>query len=180
MMKDNSGDDVQHYKQQLKFQELLLLLFERNYPSGQLPSPAESVERTVEYMQKHYMESITVKQLAELAGIPLWQYTPLFQKLTGTKPLNYLTELRIHHSKRFLLDSAEPLREVARQVGFSDEYYFSRRFRQKTGVTPDNTPIRSAGSRRSRIGRAIRWRSPNGHDALSITEKRWAICSRWA
>lgn len=135
-MKENSGDDVQHYKQQLKFQELLLLLFEHNYPSGQLPSPAESVERTVEYMQKHYMESITVKQLAELAGISLWQYTPLFQKLTGTKPLDYLTELRIHHSKQFLLDSAEPLREIARQVGFSDEYYFSRRFRQKTGVTP--------------------------------------------
>ncbi|UQZ37567.1 Fe3+-hydroxamate ABC transporter substrate-binding protein [Paenibacillus sp. PK3_47] len=135
---DSSGSssDVQLYRQQLKFQELLLLLFEHNYPSSDAPSPAQSVEGTIKFMQEHYMESITVKQLAELAGISLWQYTPLFQKLTGRKPLDYLTELRISISKQYLLESAEPLREIARLSGFSDEYYFSRRFRQKTGVTP--------------------------------------------
>lgn len=136
LMDKNNADDVQLFKRQLKFQELLLLLFEHNYPSEQVPSPADSVEKTVQYMQEHYTESITVKQLAELAGVTLWQYTPIFQKLTGKKPLDYLTELRINHSKRFLLESAEPLREIARLVGFSDEYYFSRRFRQKTGITP--------------------------------------------
>ncbi|AIQ51003.1 helix-turn-helix domain-containing protein [Paenibacillus sp. FSL R7-0331] len=128
--------EVRLYKQQLKFQELLLLLLEHNYPSDEAPSPAESVEGTLTYMQEHYMESITVKQLAEQAGVSLWQFTPLFQKLTGRKPLDYLTELRISRSKQLLLESAEPLREIARLSGFSDEYYFSRRFRQKTGVTP--------------------------------------------
>ncbi|MEK5396336.1 AraC family transcriptional regulator [Paenibacillus sp. FSL K6-2859] len=136
LMSKKNADDVQFFKRQLKFQELLLLLFEHNYPSEQVPSPADSVEKTIQYMQEHYTESITVKQLAELAGITLWQYTPIFQKLTGKRPLDYLTELRINHSKRFLLESAEPLREIARLVGFSDEYYFSRRFRQKTGITP--------------------------------------------
>lgn len=136
MMKKNSNDDIQLFKRQLKFQELLLLLFEHNYPSEHTPSPAESMDKTIQYIQENYMESITVKQLAELAGVSLWQYTPIFQKLTGKKPLDYLTDLRINHSKRFLLESAEPLREIARLVGFSDEYYFSRRFRQKTGVTP--------------------------------------------
>lgn len=136
LMSKKNADDVHFFKRQLKFQDLLLLLFEHNYPSEQVPSPADSVEKTIQYMQDHYTESITVKQLAELAGITLWQYTPIFQKLTGKRPLDYLTELRINHSKRFLLESAEPLREIARLVGFSDEYYFSRRFRQKTGITP--------------------------------------------
>lgn len=136
LMSKKNADDVHFFKRQLRFQELLLLLFEHNYPSEQVPSPADSVEKTIQYMQDHYTESITVKQLAELAGITLWQYTPIFQKLTGKRPLDDLTELRINHSKRFLLESAEPLREIARLVGFSDEYYFSRRFRQKTGITP--------------------------------------------
>ncbi|WP_019913063.1 AraC family transcriptional regulator [Paenibacillus sp. HW567] len=134
--RDSQGDDVQHFRQQLRFQELLLLLFEHNYSSRQSPSPAQSVESTVQYLQEHYRESITVKQLAELANVSLWQYTPIFQKLTGKRPLEYLTELRISHSKIYLLESAEPLREIARLVGFADEYYFSRRFRQTTGVTP--------------------------------------------
>ncbi|MEK3944629.1 AraC family transcriptional regulator [Paenibacillus sp. FSL H3-0310] len=136
LMNRNNTDDVQQFKRQLKFQELLLLLFEHNYPSKHLPSPTESVEMTITFIQEHYTESITVKQLAELAGISIWQYTPIFQQLTGKKPLEYLTDLRINHSKRFLQESTEPLREIARLVGFSDEYYFSRRFRQKTGVTP--------------------------------------------
>ncbi|WP_342477032.1 helix-turn-helix domain-containing protein [Paenibacillus sp. FSL H7-0350] len=132
----NGGDDLQYVRQQLRFQELLLLLLEQNYSTRQLPSPAQSVESTVHFMQQHYRESITVKQLAELAGVSPWQYTPIFQKLTGQRPLDYLTDVRIGHSKTYLLESSEPLREIARRVGFSDEYYFSRRFRQKTGVTP--------------------------------------------
>ncbi|MCE3199161.1 AraC family transcriptional regulator [Paenibacillus sonchi] len=136
MNRDCQEDDVLLFRQQLRFQELLLLLLEHNYSSRQLPSPAQSVESTIQYLQDHYMDSITVKQLAERANVSLWQYTPIFQKLTGKRPLDYLTELRISHSKTHLLASAEPLREIARMVGFSDEYYFSRRFRQKTGVTP--------------------------------------------
>ncbi|MBW4081507.1 helix-turn-helix domain-containing protein [Paenibacillus sp. S150] len=129
-------DDVLYFRQQLRFQELLLLLLEHNYSSRQLPSPAQSVEGTIQYLQEHYMDSITVKQLAEQANVSLWQYTPIFQKLTGKRPLDYLADLRISHSKTLLLESAEPLREIARLAGFSDEYYFSRRFRQKTGITP--------------------------------------------
>ncbi|SDN01020.1 helix-turn-helix domain-containing protein [Paenibacillus jilunlii] len=136
MNRECQEEDVQFFRQQLRFQELLLLLFEHNYSSRQIPSPAQSVESTIQYLQDHYMDSITVKQLAERANVSLWQYTPIFQKLTGKRPLDYLTELRISHSKTHLLESAEPLREIARMVGFSDEYYFSRRFRQKTGVTP--------------------------------------------
>ncbi|MEK3833714.1 helix-turn-helix domain-containing protein [Paenibacillus sp. FSL R7-0128] len=132
----NGRDELQHVRQQLQFQELLLLLLEQNYSTRQLPSPAQSVESTIHFMQQHYRESITVKQLAELAGVSPWQYTPIFQKLTGQRPLDYLTDVRIGHSKTYLLEAAEPLREIALRVGFSDEYYFSRRFRQKTGMTP--------------------------------------------
>ncbi len=140
----DNRSEIQLYRQQLKFQELLLLLLEHNYPD-EAPSPAESVEGTIRYMQEHYMDSITVKQLAEQAGVSLWQYTPLFQKLTGQKPLEYLTGLRISRSQQLLLESAEPLREIARLTGFSDEYYFSRRFRQITGVTPGQYAMTQRG-----------------------------------
>ncbi|WP_259391829.1 helix-turn-helix domain-containing protein [Paenibacillus thiaminolyticus] len=87
-------------------------------------------------MQSNYGEPITVRQLAEMARLPQWQYTALFQELTGKKPLDYVTDMRINSSKQLLIASQDPLREIARQVGFSDEYYFNRRFRQTTGVTP--------------------------------------------
>ncbi|WP_150265525.1 AraC family transcriptional regulator [Paenibacillus tepidiphilus] len=130
------ADEVMHFKRQLIFQELLLLLFEQHLPSRQSPGPAQSVERTVRYIEENYTENITVKQLAEMAGVSPWQYTAIFQRLTGKKPLDYVAVQRIERSKQYLQETAEPVREVARLVGFSDEYYFSRRFRQKTGMTP--------------------------------------------
>ncbi|WP_439652413.1 helix-turn-helix transcriptional regulator [Paenibacillus ottowii] len=62
----------------------------------------------------------TVKQLAEQANVSIWQYSQLFRKITGKKPLHYLPELRLNHAKRLLLECRRPLREVARQVGFPD------------------------------------------------------------
>lgn len=128
--------DLESFRQHLRFQEFMGLLFEHNLSSGQPYLSASSVEHTIQYLQNHYMQRITVKQLAEMASVPLWQYTPLFHKLTGKKPLDYLNEIRINRSKDWLMRSDEPLRKIAQRVGFEDEFYFNRRFRKTTGITP--------------------------------------------
>lgn len=56
--------------------------------------------------------------------------------MTGKKPTDYLAELRVRQAKRLLSSSTETLREISRQVGFKDEYYFNRRFHQLTGHPP--------------------------------------------
>ncbi|BBI32958.1 AraC family transcriptional regulator [Cohnella abietis] len=128
--------DIESFKQQLRFQELLGFIIEHNLPSDSLFNSTQSVESTIHYLQNNYTHNITVKQLAQLANMPHWQFTPIFQELTGKRPLDFLTELRINRSKELLIDSNAPLREIAHQVGFTDEYYFNRRFRHTTGVTP--------------------------------------------
>lgn len=137
-------------RQQIMFQELLLLWQEAHVHSKRdddtNPTLPVSVESTLTYMENHYKKPITVKQLAEQANVSIWQYSQLFRKITGKKPLHYLTELRLNHAKRLLLECKRPLREIARQVGFSDEYYFNRRFRQMTGVPPGQYALSAPGS----------------------------------
>ncbi|ASA19426.1 Fe3+-hydroxamate ABC transporter substrate-binding protein [Paenibacillus donghaensis] len=157
-----ADDPIRLFRQQLKFQELLLFLLEHNLPSTRVFSPAQSVEATVHYIRGHYDQDITVKQLARLANVPSWQYSAIFQKLTGIKPLDFVTTLRIEHAKPLLLHSGEPLREIARKVGYADEYYFSRRFRQKTGESPGQYAL----SRRQKL-RVTDWM---GH-AVDIPER---------
>ncbi|MFB9273627.1 ABC transporter substrate-binding protein [Cohnella cellulosilytica] len=128
--------DVESLARQARFTEMLAVLFERNLRAEHSSGPLQAVESTIKYMRGNYMYPLTVKQLAEISGIAQWQYSAAFQELTGKRPLDYLTELRIGRAKEWLGLSAEPLREIARRVGFSDEYYFNRRFRQSTGMTP--------------------------------------------
>lgn len=94
------------------------------------------IQHTVQYMEQHYDEDLTVEQLANMAGIVRWQYSQQFKMLTGKKPTDYLVHLRINHAKKLLCNSTEPLSKISRQTGFKDEYYFSRCFRKLTGKTP--------------------------------------------
>ncbi len=52
-------------------------------------------------------------------------------------PCKYLTGVRTEVTKRLLrAQPAAMLKDVAQQVGFSDPLYFSRVFRETTGVSP--------------------------------------------
>jgi len=130
------GSDRAWMKQNLLFQELIAFLLAHKPDGDLMPTAAQAVEKTLQYLDNHYMETITVKRLTDLAGIPHWQYTAIFKELTGKRPLDYLNELRINRSKEKLAASDAPLREIAQGVGFADEYYFNRKFRRTTGLTP--------------------------------------------
>ena len=62
----------------------------------------------------------------------------LFLRETGTTPVAYLKEQRVQQAKALLEDKQTPfnIKEVALQCGFSDPYYFSRLFKQETGLSP--------------------------------------------
>ncbi|MBU9709230.1 AraC family transcriptional regulator [Paenibacillus sp. AK121] len=94
------------------------------------------VQQTVQYMEQHYDEDLTVEKLANMAGMVRWQYSQKFKIVTGKKPNDYLVQLRINHAKRLLCNSTETLGKISRQIGFKDEYYFSRCFHKLTGQTP--------------------------------------------
>ncbi|MNI13977.1 hypothetical protein D3C73_672260 [compost metagenome] len=101
------------------------------------------------------MDSITVKQLAERANVSLWQYTPIFQKLTGKRPLDYLTELRISHSKTHLLESAEPCVKLPGWWVFPMNIISAAASVRRPESRPANMRKPIAGKLRSRTGLAI-------------------------
>lgn len=128
--------DLNRFKQQIALQELLVFLLESRRSGPDRLDKEAAVQQTVAYMEENYREDLTVEKLARSAGLKRWQYTSIFQTLTGRKPLDYLTELRMKRAKELLLLSNDPLREIARSSGFKDEYYFNRRFRQTMGFPP--------------------------------------------
>lgn len=63
-----------------------------------------------------------------------------FKKATGKTPIRFLTEIRIHHAC-LLIDfykNSISLSEIAEKCGYTDYVYFSRRFKEITGVSPRN------------------------------------------
>lgn len=125
-------------RQQILLQELICLLLEMNEQAAKLSAAEEAgkLRLTIRYLNEHYLDNVTVEQLARMSGMGRSKYSAAFQLSMGKKPLEYLNDLRIDKARKLLASSELPLREVARQVGFNDEYYFNRRFTKRIGIPP--------------------------------------------
>lgn len=91
----------------------------------------------------------TVQQLAAAAGLSRSTFARRFRQHVGEAPLGYLTRWRMIAAARLLRDTDEPLRAVARRVGYVSEFAFSRAFRREYAVAPGRYR-RASGSAVSR------------------------------
>ncbi|MBT2293337.1 AraC family transcriptional regulator [Paenibacillus albidus] len=89
-----------------------------------------------QYMEQHYDQPLTIEQLSGMAGISAKYFVNLFKKTYGQSAMEYLTDIRINRAKRYLSESDERLRDIAHKVGYSDEFYFSRKFKKEVGMPP--------------------------------------------
>jgi len=70
-------------------------------------------------------------------------FRKMFKKYMGVSPLKYHLNLRIIRSKELLLTSGKNISEISYELGFHSVYYFSRLFKNKTGVTPSQFRMRN-------------------------------------
>ena len=82
------------------------------------------------------LPDITNKNLAEICNISEIYFRKLFLKAYGVTPKQYIIDTRIKRAKQFLSDGNLKVISVAEECGFSNQYHFSRIFKEKTGVTP--------------------------------------------
>ncbi len=98
--------------------------------------PDNKIERTTAYMKEHYDEELSRELLANVAGVSLDYFSSWFKKETGQTYTDYLARIRIDRACERLLTSKSPVCEIAREAGFRDEGYFSRKFKKRIGVAP--------------------------------------------
>ncbi|MFC7751081.1 helix-turn-helix domain-containing protein [Paenibacillus thermoaerophilus] len=107
-------------------------------PVASQPNSGPNLDEVKAFMDRHYHEPLTTGQLAEMAGLSPKYFAHLFKKTYGQSAVEYLTDLRINRAKRYLAESGARLREIALQVGYSDEFYFSHKFKKEVGVSPSD------------------------------------------
>lgn len=100
----------------------------------------QSAEQTLEYvrayLRKHFTEQINLSALASKLGISSAYLTKLFNKYEKCSPVKYLTDLRIVEAKQLLRNTTLTLKEISEQVGYQNQFYFSRVFRKTNRTSP--------------------------------------------
>lgn len=90
----------------------------------------------MEFLESHFPEPITVRQLADLAHLSASQFERRFKALFQVTPMRYLIRLRLNKACQMLATSSIKVTEVAVQCGFYDHSHFARQFAAAFGLSP--------------------------------------------
>lgn len=93
-------------------------------------------DKMLRFVAHHAFEPITVKDVADAAGISSNYAIIHFRNMLGVTVKEYILGLRIHHAKMILLDSNDKILNVAFDCGFSSMSAFYEAFGTATGMSP--------------------------------------------
>jgi AraC-like DNA-binding protein len=96
----------------------------------------ERLERAVTFMEQHLDRPILLAELARQAYVSQETLGRLFRSYYRISPMRYLTRLRMARARELLQARRHNVSEVARACGYASLQYFSRAFRQASGVSP--------------------------------------------
>ena len=89
-----------------------------------------------DYVETHLERSISLEDLARIAGLSPWHFLRQFKERFGCAPHAWVLRRRLERAKGLLSKGELPIKEVAGLAGFSDQSHLTRIFRRFLGTTP--------------------------------------------
>jgi ABC-type Fe3+-hydroxamate transport system substrate-binding protein/AraC-like DNA-binding protein len=135
-----AGSSLNRFGAQARFQELLYILLEQDALADVRERDSNSdepLELVRHYIEKNYGSKITIDDLASEAKMSPRHFMRLFKKRYGCSAMEYLTIHRIKQAQMLMLQVGKAsLKDIARHVGYQDDMYFRRKFREISGIPP--------------------------------------------
>ena len=100
------------------------------------PSQAQAVQRAVALIDAWALQPLDLRAVAEECGVGYSTLRRRFKQATGQSITEYVLRRRLGRARELLVLTSMSVGEVARTVGFTDPYYFSRLFHLKEGLSP--------------------------------------------
>ncbi len=118
--------------------------------SREIPSDrhTQKMEEACLFLLEHAAQRVDLNALARRLGYSYSRFRTRFKAHTGLSPRQYQIEIRINRARDLLTQSDQPISQISDRLGFYSVYYFSRFFKERTGMTP--SACRGLG--------AVRWR----------------------
>ncbi|OQP62983.1 helix-turn-helix domain-containing protein [Niastella populi] len=105
------------------------------------------IEKTLEYMNHNFDKPITLNEVARLANMSDAAFSRFFKQRTGNTFIDSLTEIRLGHASRMLIDTTQSIAEIAYHCGFNNISNFNRIFKKKKSCTPKDFRESFSGTR---------------------------------
>jgi AraC-like DNA-binding protein len=96
------------------------------------------VEKAKFLMGTNIDGDINIPNIAAEIGLSTSRLNEIFKQFSSMTPYQYFIQLKIHKAEELLSEENISVKEAAWRLGFEDQYYFSRLFKNKTGIAPSD------------------------------------------
>jgi AraC-like DNA-binding protein len=123
------------------------LLSDSTFTKDKFSYNSRRIEKVFEYMNNNFHKEITLAEVAKVANMPDVSFSRFIKKRTGYPFIESLTEIRLGHVSRMLIETTHSIAEIAYRCGFNNIANFNRIFKSKKGCTPKDFRADYSGNR---------------------------------
>ncbi len=96
------------------------------------------VDAAIHYIYQHIDEPIKLADVANALGISTSYLSRKFREVVNASVIAFITSIKMKRASHYLQYTNVPIQQVARRLGYTDSYYFSRVFKKEFGLSPQH------------------------------------------
>lgn len=116
--------------------ETLRKCLKKKNDSGNYVSENRPLYSIARYIDSHYQEELTLKELAKIANFSPSYFSKMFHQEFGCTLSHYIHKKRIENAKLLLVQTEWRIQEIAKSCGFINVSHFNRVFKNLVGKSP--------------------------------------------
>ncbi len=94
------------------------------------------ITKVCSYVNEHLSEELSLDQMAEYAGVSSFYLSKIFKEEKGVNYIGFVTDRRLEMAQKLLKETDISIKEITATIGYNDQNYFSRLFKNKFGLSP--------------------------------------------
>lgn len=107
-----------------------------NHPQSDPTGDNSFSQQVIMFLEEYHQSKIQTEDISKALNTSYRTLARKFKFETGITISEKLIEIRINKAKQLLISTDLPMYKVARETGFENEFYFSKRFKQYLGIPP--------------------------------------------
>lgn len=123
------------------------ILSDSTFSTNEYTYNSRRIEKTFEYMNENFDKPITLSEVSGISNMSEVSFSRFFKLRTGNTFIGSLTEIRLGHASRMLIDTTQSIAEIAYDCGFNNISNFNRIFKKRKGCTPKEFRESFSGTR---------------------------------
>lgn len=110
----------------------------RSYESDSIINPSEKsiLDPVIDYMNENLHQNLTLREAAKMCFISPSYFSKIFYEEIGENFSSYRTTLKMNQAKTMLRTTDKLIKQIALDLGFNDDSYFTKQFKSYEGITP--------------------------------------------